>query len=135
MSTTKFFAAALLVSTSVTLAPAFADDRTNSGTQVAAIEAQLPVNTTTDMAPAVAATEDAARTGSVLSAEEARARLYGVAPAKPGAPGNGEDAELIRDVAGMYKFQHYRALGTPETDTADSEAFETAAYVADNASD
>ena len=132
MSTTKILAAALLVSTSVTLAPAFADDRASTGTQVAAIDAQLPADATTDVAPAVTPRDDAARTGPVLSAKEVRARLFGVAPAKPGWRDNGADATLIREVAGMYKFQHYRPLEILQTDTAGSEAFETAAYVADN---
>ena len=133
MSTTKILAAAFLVSTGVTFAPAFADDRTVHGTQVAAIEAQLPVNTTTDVAPAVVARDDAARTERVLSAEDVHARLFGVAPVNPGARGNDPDAKLIRDVAGMYTFQHYRPIGIFETNVVNSEAFETAAFVADTA--
>jgi len=134
MSTTRILAVSLLLSTSVALAPAFADDRIIPGTQVAAIEAQLPVNSTTELAPALAAREDAARTGPVKDAEEVRALLFGVAPVdvKPGARINGQDGKLIREVAGMYQFQHYRRPGNLETDVAGSDGFETAANVTDD---
>lgn len=134
MSTTRILAVSLLFSTSLALAPAFADDRTIPGTQVAAIEAQLPVNATTELAPAVAAREDAARTGPAKNAEEVRALLFGVAPVdvKPGARINDQDWALIREVAGMYQFQHYRRPENLGTKTAGSDGFETAAYAADS---
>lgn len=130
MSVTKIFAVTLLVSTGAAFAPAFAEDGTGEVLQVAAVEAQLPINPATEAVPAAPARDTAAWTAPVLSAEEVRARLFGRAPV---AQSNDPEAQLIRDVAAMYQFQHYRPVGTFGTDVAGSDTYETAAYVAEAA--
>ncbi len=131
MSTTKTFAAALLFSTSVALAPAFADEVTSTGTQYAAVEVQLPVNPATEPVPAATVSKYDARTGAVKSAEEVRALLHGQTPAhtSPAARADDLDAKLIRDVAGMFPFQDYRPLAELEIEVAGSGEFETVASV------
>ena len=74
MFVTRTFAVTLLVSTATAFAPAFADDTANTVLHVAAVEAHAPVTPTTEAVPTVATTREAARTPSVLNAEEVRAR-------------------------------------------------------------